>query len=1626
MKKTSGIQVIIWASLSTSSAIEFDQEEFKPIYAGLTDKDGYFFGSYKPQAFGKVFAVVAGSFEDAIELEFSTSNGYSLLKLPILLVLSISDLDLKDEDCGCHGSNPPIGDSTEIALNPETYAQDLGGGCVNFTTPDRTVEEHLFYTAVRTTDQGIKGLTFNSRNISEVVEALRESSKVLCNHVEKFVEWKDDLKVIEQDQLPTDTDVQVADEAQPSTPATQPDHVSGNAAPTGSSSRRAENITIEAVTRAAPEFVMPAASPGGSTVGSVAESTIVTSPVNVFNAQPNLHVQMATALSPFVTEQLLYPLEPATLSSQFGGAVVVQGLVGLDQLKRKKSRLSGRVNNIRKAKKDLVDKIDKKLELEIVHWAYGDVLECRDSFRKIDDLIGQIIDVTSEYRSMLTAHGNAFLSTDINFINGFGATENKLVAQAEISKRYLKEIERTYAKTYPGRDHVSVHNPINWDDDLQLYHNTTIGHGHLLCFKQQWKSAGYSLGNVLHSLSLAPRQKKQIAVFDWDRSETGSRSEIQTNEERLSSHMNRDRGVSEIMNSAFKENIHASSSATTKSSSASVGASLGFSVGPVLVGVSGGYSQSKGSASSTASQSAARDFSANSMNQLSDTIQQSASSVRSQRSTVIQTVDQAESFGVTTEVIANYNICHAITIQHFEVLRHLVVEQNLVEAAECLFVPMDMSAFTTTKVLRWKHHLSEALFDSGLGAGFDALERITSNYVGSRFENIEDRYADESIENFSGDLHLTFEFERPYIREIEDGGDVEVYETYRNEIYRNAFFWASHRLVTKIMTRFVRHTEEEKDAIFEKEYAPELAREFIDSLQIVGESPNGTELGLNLDITMVGRYRKGRSVYVKLHSNGDPNIRRSDIERIRIKSPTSVEGLSRIILQSFRLNYQNEHQFGTIIRQRSIQNDIVNEDAAVFYTPLNRQEKTRPRDEDTKLADRLLDHLNEYLEYYHKRIWMNMDPCRFFGLLDGFIAPNSNGRSVASVVENRVIGAVSNNIILKVSPGYNLDPTYKVSEGVSLLDFYQPLTPADPFRISLPTRGTYAESVMGACNSCEHIDESRFWRINEVPFDSEPTSIQPISTDSRRADPGNLQAKAMESPVINIQNAPAAPDPTELGAAIDLMGKSGIFENMTGLDANQANALAALQSAAQSTESVIQVSKDMAKLAAVHDANRNNRKDLNEIDRLESENKITPEEAKEYRKDVLKRKDNATQSDTGSSTASGLDSGTTATQPSQSGQTIDSSVEAIGQGAKTVKVKETRPDGSSTEVEMERDENAPMLSPADEDLSPSRDDYSILTSFYDDPKKSEQFSAEHMFRVRKNILKTGEILQFVSAFQENVIDKNLTDEQKNRVINKHAEIASDNMFRIDGDDIIHIQTKIKRGEAGKLENIEGNYVSVDDAKVVDYFVFIHNFAKRHHDSEFFLPWHREFLLEFETNLGVSLPYWNWYSSPKVPTELNQVSLKSNSPYYNYLVRTSTDASSSRSWVSRLNTYWENLMNRFENPTGSNWFPVFSKTWEFPFHDLVHVDIGGKMGDILRSPFDPLFWMHHCFVDKLWADIHELISEDEAQNFYPAQNDDSNDLNMNNMSWPYVRSFHDTIDTTNYSYIYDGGFKKQTK
>ncbi|GAA0592419.1 hypothetical protein HPO96_05615 [Kribbella sandramycini] len=48
------------------------------------------------------------------------------------------------------------------------------------------------------------------------------------------------------------------------------------------------------------------------------------------------------------------------------------------------------------------------------------------------------------------------------------------------------------------------------------------------------------------------------------------------------------------------------------------------------------------------------------------------------------------------------------------------------------------------------------------------------------------------------------------------------------------------------------------------------------------------------------------------------------------------------------------------------------------------------------------------------------------------------------------------------------------------------------------------------------------------------------------------------------------------------------------------------------------------------------------------------------------------------------------------------------------------------------------------------------------------------------------------------------------------------------------------------------------------------------------------------------------------------------------------------------------------------YDVFASFFESDQHGMPHVALGGHMGSA-GSPNDPAFWLHHAFVDKVWAD-----------------------------------------------------------
>ncbi|MGN6871242.1 MAG: papain-like cysteine protease family protein [Solirubrobacteraceae bacterium] len=723
-----------------------------------------------------------------------------------------------------------------------------------------------------------------------------------------------------------------------------------------------------------------------------------------------------------------------------------------------------------------------------------------------------------------------------------------------------------------GRVVLSNDNTVDWDNEPTLYQAVSVAHGHLLHFKSEWIADGYSLGDVLYSLPLAPGQKKQIVVFDWERRESAANVQSVEYEESLYNSLGRDRDIFEITRGAIEEHSRGRSSATTASASAGIG---GF-IGGALFGVSGGAGHSQ----STASQDSLRKTSASDLQRIRDRITQSANSVRSQRSTVIQTVAQGERFEISSESVANYNHCHAITIQYFEVLRHFKVRQRFVEARECVFVPLLMSRFDLDKALRWRESLEPGLLDNRLRGAFEAANRVKSRWAESNFPT--GTFASERILNASGAFKIRFVLRRPADKVIEAddtdrpivvGGALVGYHKKKIEDI-DAGAWASLQPFLGSTTprdfydRYLRNSTN-KDEAFHRQLGQKIAEAFVQSLTFTVADETGAEIAaMNFDATLTSRYRREGVLNVTVRFAGRTTFGRDKISYVKIRSgPTNtLPDNSSVVIESGFIRYKSRHFEGFLCNFREINDDLVGSDSATLYAGPTAEELRDPRRDDVAMLNRLLDHLNDNLEPYHREIWRKLTSDRRFLLLDGIVMPPASkgaGRSLASLVENELIGIVGNSLVFPVARGLNLDPNFSLKE--SLSDYYR-VSETEPISISVPTKGVYAEAMMGKCNSCEEKDETRFWRWEESPIPDSPTPILPIDTASRRADPGSLQPAPLANPIVNIQNAPGAPDPPGLGATHGLLGKSDVFGDITGLSQNQINALESLKASLEATK----------------------------------------------------------------------------------------------------------------------------------------------------------------------------------------------------------------------------------------------------------------------------------------------------------------------------------------------------------------------------------------------------------------------------------------------------------------------------
>jgi tyrosinase len=189
-----------------------------------------------------------------------------------------------------------------------------------------------------------------------------------------------------------------------------------------------------------------------------------------------------------------------------------------------------------------------------------------------------------------------------------------------------------------------------------------------------------------------------------------------------------------------------------------------------------------------------------------------------------------------------------------------------------------------------------------------------------------------------------------------------------------------------------------------------------------------------------------------------------------------------------------------------------------------------------------------------------------------------------------------------------------------------------------------------------------------------------------------------------------------------------------------------------------------------------------------------------------------------------------------------------------------------------------------------------------------------------------------------------------------------------------------------------------------------------HQSYFFLPWHRMYIFWFERilrqasgNPNLTLPYWD-YSDPnsralpeafRLPADSSNplyVKERRNMPPFQVINEGSQLPVSVVSFSEAFNfhnftsTTTNNVINDaiVANSFGGDVVPgpaqfadkayppdTFDGELELQPHNMVHVAVGGRyrdsngwhyglMYDPRTAARDPIFWLHHSNIDRLWA------------------------------------------------------------
>ena len=678
------------------------------------------------------------------------------------------------------------------------------------------------------------------------------------------------------------------------------------------------------------------------------------------------------------------------------------------------------------------------------------------------------------------------------------------------------------------RDRIAIAEPVDVDKFRQQAEEepalvskaVSLGLGYVVNMRQVWIPSGFSLGDLVYSLPLAPGEEQRIAVYEQTQTLSVRDSETLSMEEQQNSRELSDSSADAVFTSALRESAHGGSRQLSGSMTGGLGEAFGLGAVipvsgiPLVAGLGGafGFGGSASAGQSESWQNASRDFTSSAAQEFHSSISRQASARRRSSRTAMRLASATNTEQVSTKAVANHNHSHALTMQYWEVLRHFSVNSAVDDVQLVCLVPLELIPWLPFGEPRELG--TDTLTRAGLLARYALLLRYADVLRTSFSAQPALRQGLDVLAGLAGDPTMRVQSPGTAAQDVV-------------QVRASGTFLPFEEITVTALTRSGRRIGPVK---LQGSIAP-LSEAYFSREQLVAEldrrrnADAGTDLTANLALPDPSMR----------HEITGFELRRRFVSTKYFLAVQSVLGnLGDMLATVGDLRQFNNLDLGV---QLSPQEDerlfggpfiwdvraTIGSDQFASFLPGGRGVAQRMNDllpvpalrlppvmsfADILKTESVLQHVVRNAVTYSRNVWASVTPEERVMMLDRFtigVPPSAGGGSgpgsdipLMNCVANKVLGFYGNSMIMPFAIPPELAKTLGMTSRTiqeALLRFHRQAFRPPQTSITLPTPGVLGEAVLGCCNSSEKIDLTRFWNWKDSPIDRPEDPLTKLPTN---------------------------------------------------------------------------------------------------------------------------------------------------------------------------------------------------------------------------------------------------------------------------------------------------------------------------------------------------------------------------------------------------------------------------------------------------------------------------------------------------------------------------------------------------